>query len=232
MGGVSTVPVFLIAGVIIVGIALYIIFTSSRHLLSEIFSFLGFEKKPSSIESAVVCSLYRCTYGCMSAEVEKISWKEDDKLVKCKDFCNNIPEDAYEDKNMKTVCSPDFPVSINLKKNERLGETLSKLISVGNKRGLDCLLVNSELFEKVLVSAASKPSSLILSTKIILNTQGDIVSSQFPERDCLIYLSPQASIPLGQSYSFIEVSQGQRLVFTLRKVIGSTQYFLIILLGV
>ncbi|MFH7880535.1 MAG: hypothetical protein QXI09_00810 [Candidatus Aenigmatarchaeota archaeon] len=231
MGGVSTVPVFLIAGVIIVGIALYIIFTSSRHLLSEIFSFLGFEKKPTSIESAVLCSLYRCTYGCMSAEVEKISWREDGKLVKCKDFCNNIPEDTYEDKNMKTVCSPNFPVSINLKKNERLGETLSKLISVGNKRGLDCLLVNSELFEKALVSATGSAPLLILSTKIILNAQDSVVSAKFPEGDCTLYISPIVSIPLGQSHSFIEVSNGQRSIITLRKVIGSTQYFLIKLVG-
>lgn len=115
----------MVFAVIFFAIVTFIIFKIFPNLLQQIAWTLGVVKL-SNIEKAVLCSIYRCTDGCMSMKVQEISWREKDKLVHCQDFCSGLPDDAYlldmwgnVDPDLK-VCNPNYPVKISLEKPERI----------------------------------------------------------------------------------------------------------------
>ena len=82
--------------------------------------------KPSSLEKAALCSYYRCTKGCHSAEVEETKWTDKEqyktaKSVTCSDFCD-LPctdqnwADCYNDNKLLTVCgwqAKKYPVNVS-----------------------------------------------------------------------------------------------------------------------
>ncbi|MHA1749295.1 MAG: hypothetical protein ACTSYF_11715, partial [Promethearchaeota archaeon] len=45
------------------------------------------EDVSNNLKMAVLCSHYRCKYGCGSNEVEEIKWVENGKEVQCSDYC-------------------------------------------------------------------------------------------------------------------------------------------------
>jgi hypothetical protein len=64
-------------------------------LLQQLEWLLGISK-PTDIELAAMCSMYRCAEGCMSMHVQEISWKSGDTTVKCQEFCSkDLPPDTY-----------------------------------------------------------------------------------------------------------------------------------------
>lgn len=65
-------------------------------LIQQIEWLLGYSK-PTDIEMAAMCSMYRCTEGCDSMNVQKLSWESGGKTVKCQDFCGAaLPSDAFK----------------------------------------------------------------------------------------------------------------------------------------
>jgi hypothetical protein len=131
--GIETRGVFFIVAVIFGILALFIIFKVFPSLYNQIMAALGFVK-PSNVEQAILCSYHRCIDGCMSMKVQEISWKEGDSSVSCQNFCNStpttpLPNDAYKknifgqmEKELR-VCNPEYPVTINLKKSEKIEKT-------------------------------------------------------------------------------------------------------------
>lgn len=93
--GLETHVVFLVAAVIFIGVVLFIMFKIFPSVLTEIELYFGWIQ-PSDLEQAVLCSYYRCAQGCLSAEVQQITWKEGGKTISCNSFCQNLPDQAYQ----------------------------------------------------------------------------------------------------------------------------------------
>jgi len=73
-------------------------------LIQQLEWLLGISK-PTDVELAAMCSIYRCTDGCMSMRVQEISWKSGDKTLNCQDFCGAaLPSDAYN--HEPCICQP------------------------------------------------------------------------------------------------------------------------------
>ena len=130
-------------------------------LLQQLNWLLGFDK-PTNIELATMCAIYRCANGCMYMRVQEISWKNSTGTVYCQEFCGGaLPSDAFkqepctcqkelirgvevslcggscenagitcaDDSGCESkipspedlkVCDPNYPVTITLKKDEKI----------------------------------------------------------------------------------------------------------------
>ena len=102
-----------------------------------------------NLKMAVLCSHYRCKYGCESNEVEKIKWVENGEVVNCIDYCKLT--DYMEDKNKlridgkmvdrkKTVCdenSFNYPVEFENREN-------NLIITHSEWDYFDCILPTEE----------------------------------------------------------------------------------------
>ena len=157
----------LIMAVIIFLFITSILWVAGKNVLIQIGEMLGIIQK-SDVEKAILCSIYRCTEGCMSMKVQELSWKEGDKTVSCNDFCNaskiksSDPQmrvcfidvdgwklleilQAYLSGNPEVVVSTigssitDYPVEIKLDKAQKIDKSHLTLGSTDYK-DVGCIL--------------------------------------------------------------------------------------------
>lgn len=136
MLGLESRIVFFIAAVIFLLVLSYFIIKIGGKTISEILAYLGVVKL-SNIEKATLCSIYRCTEGCLSMKVQEISWKEGEKTVYCNDFCKDgyDPSDKYA-----RICGRNFPVTLKLSSPERLVKDHFKIDVGGGFKEVGCIL--------------------------------------------------------------------------------------------
>jgi hypothetical protein len=126
----------LVFAVIIFSFLVVILWKVAGNVLMQIGEMLGIVQK-SDIEKAILCSIYRCTEGCMSIKVQELSWKEGNKVVKCNDFCNasKIQSDDLSQK----VCGMDYPVEIKLDKPQKVDKS-HLILGSTEYRDVSCIL--------------------------------------------------------------------------------------------
>jgi hypothetical protein len=126
----------LVFAVIIFSFLVVILWKVAGNVLMQIGEMLGIVQK-SDIEKAILCSIYRCTEGCMSINVQELSWKEGNKVVKCNDFCDasKIQSDDLSQK----VCGMDYPVEIKLDKSQKVDKS-HLILGSTEYRDISCIL--------------------------------------------------------------------------------------------
>jgi len=119
-GIVSTIVIFVLAAIIFIVALWFLLSKAFPNILYQLEKLLGIIK-PTPIESAIMCSIARCKYGCNSFRVKDIKWEEHDSsgrkiIVSCWErFCSGTTPDVYtqEDK----ICEK-MPVIITLKNQQ------------------------------------------------------------------------------------------------------------------
>ena len=121
-GIASTIVIFVLAAIIFVVALWFLLSKVFPNILYQLEKLLGIVK-PTPIESAIICSIARCKYGCNSFRVRDISWVDYDDSgrkinVNCwEKFCSGTSPDVYSDGDK--ICEK-MPVSINLKSSQRI----------------------------------------------------------------------------------------------------------------
>jgi len=121
-GIATTVVIFVLAAIIFVVALWFLLSKVFPNILYQLEKLLGIVK-PTSIESAIMCSIARCKYGCNSFRVRDISWVDYDDsgrkiTVNCwEKFCSGTSPDVYSEGDK--ICEK-MPVNITLRYPQKI----------------------------------------------------------------------------------------------------------------
>jgi hypothetical protein len=121
-GIASTIVIFVLAAVIFVVAVWFLLSKVFPNILYQLEKLLGIVK-PTPIESAIMCSIARCKYGCNSFRVRDIGWVDYDDSgrkinVNCwEKFCSGTSPDVYSEGDK--ICEK-MPVNITLRYPQKI----------------------------------------------------------------------------------------------------------------
>jgi len=223
---------FVVAVVIFLVAVWFILSKVFPNLLYQLQKLLGIVK-PTPIESAIMCSIARCKYGCNSFRVRDLRWEDYDAsgkkvIVSCwEKFCTGTTPDVYSEGDK--ICEK-MPIEVILKNPQRI--SIDHLYDA--TEGIDTHLavalgfsstVNSNPFW-FIDALRSAISQLTQSTHIIFIDESCIVAKGDPV-DCVALpvvgfpLLPSLNIVITGCYKSLELTEGSYTIrtYNLRKFI-------------
>jgi len=157
-------------------------------LLQQLNWLLGFDK-PTNIELATMCAIYRCANGCMYMRVQEISWKSGGETVKCQENAcgDTLQPDAYD----QEPCTCKLVLG-NVKDNYKCGGFCENGGTLCDPNGNDC---KEKIDTNLKVCNPNYPVTITLkgNEKIDLSHFA-LGSSEIKDPDCII---PSGSLSTG-----------------------------------
>lgn len=219
MKSIVTTTVFFVLAVIIFVVAIWFLLSKAfPNILYQLQKLLGIIK-PTPIESAIMCSIARCKYGCNSFRVRDISWEDYDSsgkkiTVNCwEKFCSGTDPSVYTEGDK--ICEK-MPVTITLKTSQKISidhlydvteGSWTELVVLTPHLGLDFFAL-SKLIGQIIDQLTRLPEN-----KHTISMNSDIILAYGDWMECYEIGFAFVSFHL-DCYKEVEIKEGNYVVLT------------------
>jgi hypothetical protein len=225
-GIASTIVIFVLAALIFVVAVWFLLSKVFPNILYQLEKLLGIVK-PTPIESAIMCSIARCKYGCNSFRVRDISWVDYDDSgrkinVNCwEKFCSGTSPDVYSEGDK--ICER-MPVSINLKSSQRISTDHFYDVTEGEEIKIQSTKFGLGFGWGLWSSLLQQILDYLKKTEYVIGVIDENIVAYGDAVDCAVFTIPftgGAQITLTGCYKSVEVKEGKYTIttFNFRKLI-------------